>query len=782
MARYEHLQLVRLPERFERRKTGGGGRPPARDPVGHSSRLSAELDGAIEIQQRRRRPEFIDPSLILRVQMTGAPLEEDWARVGLTLLSRDEDRSLILFSSTGEMTAFRERLASFGRGAPPGQRAPAYNTFISTIQSIGAIEPRDRIGVRARTDGLTAPADFLTGTVYTIDVELWDLGRREIRERKLNQIVDMVEGLFGEELDRYVGPSITLVRFLCDGAIVQALLAVDEIAEVDFPAAPDITTDGLLDLTLDDIPQLEEVAEGTPLIGVIDSGVNAHPLIEDILVGAIAVPDSLGTADDFGHGTRVAGIAVFGDVRGQLAAGTLARGARLCSAKGVDDRGQFPNRRLTPGLMREAITRLHEEFGCRIFVASLGDRKTVYDGGKVGPWAATLDELVAELDIVIVVSAGNRGAIRSGTRLEQAVTEYPGYLTEPSNRLVEPAGAANVVTVGSLAHGNGLSKIVAQDVGVRPITQANEPSPFSRAGPGLRGAIKPDFIDVGGTVVYDPVVQRLRGGEDLPEAGVMSLHFRPLDQLFTTGSGTSFAAPLVAFKAAQILARFPDASANLIRALLANGAYVPSAARTRLEPLGVEGERAICGHGQVDLERAIFSDDARVALYAQDELEVDHFAVYQVPIPEIYQTERGRRTLRVSLAYDPPVRHNRVDYAGNTMNFRLIRGADPELIFEHFRKRVVAEEGPFPEMANRYNCKLDPNPTAREKSSLQSATISFARDISEYGNDYFLVVRCKGGWAADVGRQAFAVVVEIAHQAEVQLYERLNQRIRIRRG
>ncbi|WP_204349509.1 hypothetical protein, partial [Stenotrophomonas maltophilia] len=83
--RYDHLQLLRLPERIERRKHGGGGAAPQRDVGGHSRKLRAELDTAIAEQQRRRRPEFVDPSLILRVRMTGMTMEEDWERLGLTL-------------------------------------------------------------------------------------------------------------------------------------------------------------------------------------------------------------------------------------------------------------------------------------------------------------------------------------------------------------------------------------------------------------------------------------------------------------------------------------------------------------------------------------------------------------------------------------------------------------------------------------------------------------------------------------------------------------------------
>ena len=157
---------------------------------------------------------------------------------------------------------------------------------------------------------------------------------------------------------------------------------------------------------------------------MIDSGLNDHPFLANIIAGAIGVPADLGTADDWGHGTRVAGVAVFGDLRAQLAAGTLQRGARLCAAKVVNERGEFDDRRLVPSQMREALTTLNQRFGCRIFVIALADRKRIFDGGKVGTWAATLDELARELDIVIFVSSGNRSP-RAGNRLEQAITGYP---------------------------------------------------------------------------------------------------------------------------------------------------------------------------------------------------------------------------------------------------------------------------------------------------------------------------------------------------------------------
>jgi hypothetical protein len=359
MPRYDHLQLVRLPERLERRRHGGGGQPPPRDLATHSAKLRTELEAAVETQQRRRKPEFVDPSLILRVQMTGALLEEQWEQLGLIVLSSDVDRTLILFASSDDMRDFRARLDAYQGGVLAGQKTAPYNAFIGTIEAIGAVEPRDRLGVRFREDGLVEPTDFQPRTTYLVDLELWDLGDRRLLERKLNQIVAYIEAREGEVYDRYVGASITMARVRLSGTLLQTLLTVEDISSIDQPPQPDVTTSEAYNLVLEDVPPLNGVADDAPVIGIIDSGVNDHPFLVDILVGAIGVPATLGTADDYGHGTRVGGVAVFGDLRAQLAAGTLDRGARLCTAKVVNDHGNFEERRLVPSQMREAITTLN---------------------------------------------------------------------------------------------------------------------------------------------------------------------------------------------------------------------------------------------------------------------------------------------------------------------------------------------------------------------------------------------------------------------------------------
>jgi hypothetical protein len=141
------------------------------------------------------------------------------------------------------------------------------------------------------------------------------------------------------------------------GRSASTMFTIEDVAAVDLPPVPEVTTAEALDLTLENTPRLNALADDAPLIGVIDSGLNDHSFLANIIAGAIGVPADLGTADDWGHGTRVAGVAVFGDLRAQLAAGTLQRGARLCAAKVVNERGEFDDRRLVPSQMREALTK-----------------------------------------------------------------------------------------------------------------------------------------------------------------------------------------------------------------------------------------------------------------------------------------------------------------------------------------------------------------------------------------------------------------------------------------
>ncbi|WFU92058.1 hypothetical protein QA644_34800 (plasmid) [Rhizobium sp. CC1099] len=167
MARYDHIQLVRLPERFERRKHGGGSPPPNRDLAAHSTKLETELDAATATQQRRRKAEFVDPSLILRVHMSSQLLEEQWEQLGLTVLSSDLDRSLVLFASTDEMQEFRRRLAAWKAGIPEGQKAPPI-TASSQRSKASALSNLEIASASASVRKVSTNRRILKTTPYTL--------------------------------------------------------------------------------------------------------------------------------------------------------------------------------------------------------------------------------------------------------------------------------------------------------------------------------------------------------------------------------------------------------------------------------------------------------------------------------------------------------------------------------------------------------------------------------------------------------------------------------------
>lgn len=774
MPRHQHLPLLRLPETMERRKPPGFGSAQDR-PAGYGGQVRRRVEAVVQDQQQHRPAQFVDPSLILRVRMHGTLMESDWEKLGLTLLASDDDRNIVLFSSTGDLSEFFERLNAYDGPVPEGQKNPSYQNFVAGIEEVGALESRDRLGIRFKEAGLTEAEDLVSDEVYTVDIELWDFGGRAARERKAHEIEDFITGSDAEVFDVYIGPSITMMRVRAPGRVLRPLLAVPEVAFIDLPPEPDLEASDFVQMTLEEAPEILPPEAGAPVIGILDSGLNEHPFLEGVVAERTAFPEELGTADIWGHGTRVGGVALFGDLRDRLRDGRLQPAGQLVSAKVVQDNGAFYERRTLPRQMREAITQLHRDHNCRLFVISLGDVRARNEPGRVGPWAATLDELARELDVLIFVSAGNR-APRGGSSVEQAVTEYPAYLLEAANRLCEPAGASNVITVGALANGTGVGARHERDAHIRPITQALEPSPFSRSGPGAGGIRKPDFTDIGGTLVFDAPSARLQSAPHIPEAGVITLNHEFARQLLTSGMGTSYAAPMLANKAAELLRLFPAASANLIRALLSGASSVPAACVRRLEGMDAADRARICGHGIVDTLRAAYSDDHRVVLYAEDRLSINHFAVYRVPMPPEFQGN-GRRTIRVSLAFDPPVRRTRAEYIGTKMNFRLLRGCPSADVFSHFRTRTK-EEGDPPDI-RRFNCGLKPGPNSRDGQTLQMAAQTFVQDTTDYGDEYYLVLRCAGGWAEPQEvAQNFAVVVELEHQPAVQLYARLRQRVR----
>ena len=162
--------------------------------------------------------------------------------------------------------------------------------------------------------------------------------------------------------------------------------------------------------------------------------------------------------------------------------------------------------------------------------------------------ACSLNPLIGsreELDIVIVVAAGNRSFGLDGTTEDglHAVDDYSNYLHDEDARLAEPAPAANALTVGSIALSDAPVRASgASHVDQHVIAGRNKPSPFSRTGPGVIARVKPELVHYGGDFVWSGSTLNR---QDLG-ASCVSLNSDYPNHLFRAGSGTSFSAPRIA--------------------------------------------------------------------------------------------------------------------------------------------------------------------------------------------------------------------------------------------
>jgi hypothetical protein len=434
--------------------------PPTRaDARRHAASITAQVDAVASEQRTLPKIEGIDPELILKVKLA-APVQEDtWRTAGFKILAQESSGILVLFSDDVELRLFRERLSEYQKGTQADAKNPAYNQLFAAIEDVSSVTATDRIGPRMRAEGKATVTDFEIGETFNIDIELWDAPTNLDRQVRVQKVVDHIDSAGGEVLSRYVGSAgLIVLRARLPGAVLRAALALPVVSRIDLPPIPDLGERDPPVITLDQV-EVRAVGRDAPVIGIIDSGSTNHPLLAECLVESIGVPAALGTADIWGHGTKVAGIAGFGDLRECIDRKTFESPVRIISVKVVNDQGQFDNSTTIPEQMETAIRTLHQR-GCRVINIALGDRHRVpYDGGRISPWAAILDSVARELDLIIVVSAGNSGSgdpAPWGPNAEHITQTYPAYLASGGNRIIDPATGAIVVTVGSLSHANGL--------------------------------------------------------------------------------------------------------------------------------------------------------------------------------------------------------------------------------------------------------------------------------------------------------------------------------------
>ncbi len=779
----EHLQFTRLEPVNSKRKRGGFGhvvKPD--DPQAHAQTLLKQL---AESANTQKDAAGFDPRLLVKLKVEGISPDELQSIPGIQLVSQEEKAIVVVFVDDAAKGEFHKRLEAMTRGADPTRK-----NVLWAIKGVDNWQRRDRLGPTLERGYERLPVD----DPFPLDVELWPLERSDQRKQMLDSFVEWSGGRGIEVLDSLARDTLVLVRVRTGLPGVEAILEHRDVRTVDLP--PRIHLDfRLTKVPLQEIPPILAPPGSAPRVAILDSGIAAgHPLIGPAVGDAQSFLKGRGPDDEHGHGTMVAGLALYGDVAQRIAAKRFAPEFWLLSGR-LTNENNLCEDKLIENQVAAAVESFVADYGCRIFNLSLGDEDKPYTGGHVGPWASLLDELARLHKVLFIVSAGN---FRGNDHVPRDwLKEYPDYLLDPAARLIDPAPALNALTVGSLARHEKprMSQRFPNDPAYRPIALADEPSPFSRSGFSVGRAIKPELVEYGGNWHVDSRVSSAPvPNSDLGEIST-SLGFLPGNggNLFQVDCGTSFSAPRVTWLAGMLLKRYPQASANLLRALLVAHAHVPEATISRLGTgdLSKDEERVLqlAGFGRPDVEAALASTERRVTLVAESDLEENHCHFFEIPIPDdfVKPPHRRPRRITVSLAHTPLVRRTRLDYKGSTFSFRLERQQTADRVFALYKRAPpnAKQEKLKPELRG-----FRPTASIRNNGTVQVATLPIEQTSRWMKEKLFVVVtRTVPEWAIEKLEKepyALTVVLEDRSQEQVRLYtqirERLRERERVRFG
>ena len=329
----------------------------------------------------------------------------------------------------------------------------------------------------------------------------------------------------------------------------------------------------------------------------------------------------------------------------------------------------------------------------------------------------------------------------------------------------------------------------------------------------MERAIKPELVAPSGTHGYEPgrIVTDTELSVVAAWAGISG-------RILGADLGTSYATALVARVALGVLARYPDFSANLTRALVLLGAQ-PTWNGDELEITGAvqpgakkrEAVRQLVGYGQPTLESALEVTAHRAVLIAEASIPMDGVHVYDLPIPSSFYQSGGRRYLDVALAFDPPARSQRLDYLGNKIEFYVVRNIEIDELVDVFAKfsdqdleddeeppnidgagndhpgapdaDAIDDEGDttpprqpgISEALGSRLIKLDTTLSERSRSANQRGSVMFSQrwNDSAAGKTY-IVVRSVNRWCDNSLIQPYALTVSLRRDAEqAEIYTEL---------
>lgn len=778
---FEHLIIEREPLQNDRRTR--------RINLPHTvrSNLWAHGQGLIEnlnraAQSVRQQITTKPGNYVLKLRYSGHLDFTHLYKHGVEFISQEEKNLFVAFADEQGLSVFAEHLSRLGlEGAEL-----SYKQILEAIEGIDSWTADDRKSWAVKHKG------FPAGERFELDIELWPVKAAQHPDRSIlcNAFEHWLQEQVIHRVDKINLDSLLIYRVGVTPEQAELLLNHSDVRLVDL-----IPTTGIsfqqLNRDINEVPaQIPSPEQGAARVCILDSGINTnHPLLRSAVAESASFVEGGDVFDQAGHGTAIAGIILYGDLEACNESNYWHPELWLFNGKILDFRGEFDQRTIEKTLV-EAVTYFVEEHQCRIFNLSIGNVNAPYDKQHIRGIAYVLDKLARDFDILIIVSAGNfSGSVAPAVPRHSWRDEYPEYLVSEQSVIIDPASALNVLTVGSLAYHNATSDEQRYPE-ISQLSPAGEkqPSPFTRHGPSVKGALKPELVAHGGNSASPMRFEDRQWVHTEASLGVLTCNHQFVgNTLFTEVSGTSFAAPYITHLAGRLLNNYPRASATLLRALLVNHAEIPhevdntfpnTMRESYKKSHGRDIARDVAGYGLIDEDALYRSSQSVVVMMAEERIENNAHHFFEMPLPtEFLRTQRATREIRVALAYSPAVRTTRLDYIATRINFRLIKGASLEAIQQYFNHDTQAETETRNDdaISNRYITSQ-----LRDKGTVQSSIWRFkSRKPNE---KWFVVVTRQDrdwGEALSLEQEPYSLVVTVTDRENenAQLYTQISQRI-----
>ncbi|AKS32775.1 hypothetical protein AFA91_13770 [Mycolicibacterium goodii] len=634
-----------------------------------------------------------DPNLS-RQLITGSP--------GSELLVSDDGR--VVFRVQDDLAGLRAKATAYAN-EDTKKGNPKYNNLIARINEVS----------------LATIADLSLGEIPNdvpdedrLWVEIWTRGGVGLSPAE-HDAIDASVSAFAAlttagagALPVFRGPERDVHVVLASGESLKALpMLLPDAAEVH--VAPTVFPIVMAEAQDADgeIADIHPPPASAAVVAVHDTGVDsAHPYVTPVLLGAESVvPGTTGAADSDGHGTQMAGVAVYSTLADGVADGLIYADAWLVAMRLLDsaaEPGGDPERGVLWAERTTESVEVAESFA--------GDRPVIHnlsigaDNVTTGRTDRTAWSVAADLlawnngnGRMLVVAGGNAESITDRD-------DYP-FINLGPPFLQQPAQAWNVLTVGGYT---ALATLTAEDESSgypTPLAARGQLSPHSRTAPVANRPIKPDIVMEAGNTAPG-------GGLENPEAQGLSV----LTLRSTTGGPasllrrtykTSPAAAAASNALARIATTHPDLTPATWRALLVHTARWPEPAVVQF-PDRRDLLRAF-GYGVPRPERAMSSDSNRPVMIYEGSLtpsrhdgpNADRRADFiELPFPEDELDAVGESNveLTVTLSYfaEPTDNLTRRAYAGGRLRWDLQGPTETADSFRARINRIVLDQGMAP--------------------------------------------------------------------------------------